>query len=63
MGCRILINREVRNMGSRLIRLFQMEIKKQCGLALYSIEPINKLIQPSVASVNSVETYFYIQYF
>ncbi|PEJ48206.1 hypothetical protein CN692_24170 [Bacillus sp. AFS002410] len=50
-------------MDSRLINLFQMEIKNQCEFALHSIESINKLMKPPLASFDSNEVWFYIQSF
>jgi hypothetical protein len=50
-------------MDARLINLFQMEIKNQCEFALHSIESINKLIRPPIASFNSNEIWFFIQSF
>lgn len=50
-------------MDSRLIDLFRMEIKNQCQFAIHSIESINKLMMPPVATFDSNEVWFYIQSF
>ncbi len=50
-------------MDSRLINLFQSEIKNQCDFALHSIESINKLMMPPTANFDSNEVWFYIQSF
>ncbi|CEG31458.1 hypothetical protein [Peribacillus simplex] len=50
-------------MDDRMIKLFQMEIKNQCQFALLSIESINKLMMPPLATFDSNEVWFYIQSF
>lgn len=47
----------------RLIKLFQMEIRNQCDMALHSIDAINSLMKPPVLTLDDNQIWFYIQSF
>lgn len=50
-------------MEKRDIELFQIEIKKQCHFALYSIDSINQIMKPPFQNIDSDAVWFFIQSF